>query len=200
MKGNILGIVGSYRRGGTIDQAVSAVLATAAEVGAMTEKIHLLDRNIEFCTNCRRCTQEPGEAAGTCPLRDDMADLIARIEEADALVLGTPVNCGGVNALTQRFLERLTGFAYWPWGEPAPKMRRKKSKKAVLVTSSAMPEPMGRLFTGSLRGLKLGATALGCRTIGTLFIGLAAGEERPVLRRGSLRRARTAGRKLVLRP
>ena len=57
----ILGIVGSYRKRGTIDQAVSSVLAAARTNGAETKKIYLKDLNIGFCNNCRRCTQEPGE-------------------------------------------------------------------------------------------------------------------------------------------
>ena len=52
----ILGIVGSYRKGGTIDQAVSSVLAAARTNGAETKKIYLKDLNIRFCNNCRRCT------------------------------------------------------------------------------------------------------------------------------------------------
>jgi multimeric flavodoxin WrbA len=56
MSRRILGIVGSYRQGGTIDQAVSAVLAAAAEGGAATEKVYLCESRIEFCTNCRRWT------------------------------------------------------------------------------------------------------------------------------------------------
>ena len=37
----ILGIVGSYRKGRTIDQAVSWVLAAARTNGAETKKIYL---------------------------------------------------------------------------------------------------------------------------------------------------------------
>jgi hypothetical protein len=195
----ILGIVGSYRKGGTIDQAVSTVLAAAAAGGAATEKIYLLDSRIEFCTNCRRCTQQPGPAPGRCFLEDDMAGLIVRIEGADALVLGAPVNFGNVNALTQRFLERLVGFSHWPWGQPAPKMRKKGQppKPAVLVTASAMPASLGRLLTGSLRGLKLGAAAVGAKLVATLFVGLAARREHQELPERILRKARGAGQKLV---
>lgn len=195
----VLGIVGSYRKGGTIDQAVSTVLAAATERGAATEKIYLLDSRIEFCANCRNCTQQSGPDPGRCFLEDDMAGLIERIEGADALVLGAPVNFGNVNALTQRFLERLVGYSYWPWGQPAPKIRKKDQppKPAVLVTSSAMPAIMGRLLTGSLRGLKLGADAVGAKPFATLFVGLAAMRERQELPERIIRKARRAGQKLV---
>lgn len=195
----VLGIVGSYRRGGTIDQAVSAVLAGAEEDGAAVEKLYLLDQHIEFCSNCRRCTQQPGPAPGRCHLEDDMPLLIEGMEAADALVLGAPVNCGSINALSQRFFERLVGYFYWPWGQAGPKPRRKGGprKKAVLVTSSAMPALAGRLFTGALRGLKLAAAALGAKPVATLFVGMAAGREHPELPPAALRRARRAGRRLL---
>lgn len=199
MSRTVLGIVGSYRKGGSIDQAVTAVLAAAAADGAATEKIYLLDSHIEFCTNCRSCTQHPGDEPGRCFLEDDMAGLIARIEGADALVFGAPVNFGNVNALTQRFLERLVGYSFWPWGKPAPKMRKqgRPLKPAVLVTASAMPAIMGRLFTGALRGLKLGAAAVGARPVATLYVGLAARQEHPQLPKRMLRKARSAGQRLA---
>jgi len=195
----VLGIVGSYRRGGTIDQAVSEVLAGAAEAGAGVEKIYLLDRHVEFCTNCRRCTQLPGPGPGPCIHQDAMAGLIAAIESADALVVGAPVNSGGVNALTQRFIERLVGFVYWPWGQPAPKLRRagRPRKVAVLVTSSAMPAFMARLTTGAMRTLKQAAKVVGARPAATLYAGQAAVAERPVLEQRLVRRARRAGRRLA---
>ncbi len=78
----ILGIVGSYRRGGIIDQTVSEVLAAAAEGGAEIEKVYLLDKHIAFCNNCRRCTQTKGTKPGGCVHHDDMGDLIDLIEGA----------------------------------------------------------------------------------------------------------------------
>ena len=194
----ILGIVGSYRKGGVIDSAVSEVLNAAAEGGAEVEKIHLLDTRIEFCTNCRRCTQTEGPEPGACIHDDDMAGLIAAIEEAGAIVLGAPVNFGGVNALTQRFLERLVCYSWWPWGEPAPKLRKegKPRKKAVLITSSAMPAIMGRFCTGSMKSLKKGAAVVGAKPVATLYVGLAAGSERQALSGRMVSRARRAVGKL----
>jgi len=56
---------------------------------------------------------------------------------------------------------------------------------------------MGRLFTGSLRGLKLGADAVGAKPVATLFVGLAAMRECRELPERMLRQARSAGQKLV---
>lgn len=54
----IVGIVGSYRKDGIIDSAVSAILKGAQRRGAETKKIYLVDKDIAFCRNCRKCTQE----------------------------------------------------------------------------------------------------------------------------------------------
>lgn len=54
MSQRIVAIVGSYRRGGTIDRLVDHVLEAAAEQGAVTDKIFLLDRHVE-CGDCLLC-------------------------------------------------------------------------------------------------------------------------------------------------
>ncbi len=56
----IVAIIGSYRKGGIIDRAVDEILSSAGEEGAETDKIYLIDKLIEFCTNCRTCTQQQG--------------------------------------------------------------------------------------------------------------------------------------------
>ena len=63
----VVGINGSYRKGQIIDSAVSAVLEGAKAQGAQTNKIFLLDKHIEFCNNCRSCTQSKEETRrGSC--------------------------------------------------------------------------------------------------------------------------------------
>ena len=80
----IVGIVGSYRKGRIIDSAVSAVLEGAQRKGAVTSKIYLVDKHIEFCTNCRKCTQEKDAARrGRCVHNDDMDDILQEIDNAD---------------------------------------------------------------------------------------------------------------------
>jgi NAD(P)H-dependent FMN reductase len=190
----IVAIVGTYRRGATIDSAINTMLEAARELGAHTHSIHLAEQHIEFCRNCRQCTQEPGDARGKCAQKDDLEEILAEIESADAVVLASPVNCYNVTAIFRRFMERLIGAAYWPWGEKAPRLRSKRQpRKAVLVASSAMPGFLIPIATGAARALRITAAMLGARPIGHLWIGLAAGAVGQPLSPATIERARRFG-------
>ena len=200
MTNKVLAIVGSYRKGGVIDSLVTETLSAAEEHGAETTKLYLVNKHIEFCTNCRTCAQEPGRERGKCILDDDMESILAEYDGADAIVVGAPVNFFNINAITRRFMERLVCYAYWPWGtKGGPKMRTKaKTKTAVLITASAMPGFLGPIFTGALRALKLIAGTMGAKPVASIFAGLSAAEEHQSPSPKALRKAREAGRKLAV--
>lgn len=196
----ITAIVGSYRKGGVIDTTVDEILTSAREKGAEATKIYLIDRHIEFCRNCRNCTQSEGRQRGECPIVDDMSSILDEIEQSDAIVLASPTNCGSVTAVMQRFHERLVCLAYWPWGTGIPKLRNTlKTKRAVVVASSAAPALIARLLTPVVKLLKQSVDALGAKTEAVLFIGLAAQQPGPKLGAQTLRRARRLGVKLASR-
>ena len=194
----VVAITGSYCPGGIIDSAVEAILEGAREKGAVTHTVRLTDQHIEFCTNCRQCTQAPGAERGKCALQDDLEPILAEIEAADAIVLGSPVNYGNVTAVFRRFMERLIGCAYWPWDQAMPKVRRKTPpRKAVLVASSAMPGFLIPLLSGAASALRTTAKMVAARPVGCLWIGLAAQEPHSPLSPRDRNRARHIGRKLA---
>ena len=201
MAKKIVGIVGSYRKHRVIDTAVSEILKGAEALGAETTKIYLIDKHIEFCTNCRSCTQE--EDAGRraeCIHNDDMEQILREIDNADGLVLASPVNFSYVTAVTKRFIERLLPYAYWPWGaKTGPKLRVKEpDKKAVLVTASAAPAFLGRiLMRAPLTALKIAAKCVGAKVIKTLYFGFVAQSSDGTLDQKCLRKARKAGEQLA---
>lgn len=198
MAKKVVAVVGSYRRGGTIDTAVEAILDGARSKGAKTHAIYLTDQHIEFCKNCRSCVEEPGLERGPCLQKDDLQAMLAEIDAADAVVLASPVNFGNTTAIFRRFMERLIGCAYWPWGRSAPKGRsRVFALKAALVASSGMPGFMIPLFTGTKNALRTAAKCLGARPVASLWIGLAAREPHPALSPRVLAHARRIGMKLV---
>lgn len=194
----IVAVVGSYRKNGITDQAIDAVLAGAREKGAETSKIYLVDHPIEFCTNCRQCTQKPGRARGQCVQNDGLEQILSTIEGADAVVLGSPVNYYNVTAIFRRFLERQVGQAYWPWQQWAPKARDSRAdKKAVLIASSAAPGILIPIATGATRALRAAAQMLRAKPIGHMWIGLAGSQPHLELSPRNRERARRLGWKLV---
>jgi hypothetical protein len=81
MAKRIVAIIGTYRKGRVIDTAVCEVLRGAEARGAQTQRIYLLDRHIEFCTNCRSCTQEENAGRrGQCVQKDDMDEVLQAID------------------------------------------------------------------------------------------------------------------------
>lgn len=195
----VTAIVGSYRKGGMVDQAVDHLLASAAEAGARVKKIYLVDTQIEFCTNCRLCTQQEGAPRGICRIADQMGDILVELEASDTIVLASSVNFGTVTAVMKKFIERLVCYAYWPWGRPAPKVRsEQRPRRAVVVASSAAPAFLARFLTPVVKLLKQAAALLGAKTVGVLFVGLAARDERQELGAGVRKKAGVLGKKLVL--
>ncbi len=201
MAKKIVAIIGTYRKGRVIDTAACEVLRGAQDHGCETETIYLLDKHIEFCTNCRTCTQQANVGRrGQCVHNDDMGEVLRAVDEADGVVLAAPTNFYNVNALTRRFIERLLPYAYWPWNAKAgPKYRvAKPDKKAVTVTSTAAPAFLARIFTpGSRRALKIAARTVGARVVKSLHFGLVAGTPEATLGKRDLLRAYRAGARLA---
>ncbi len=196
----VLVINGSYRDDGITDQAVDAAVEALTEAGADTEVINLREYPIEFCLNCRECTQQRGSSPGRCVLDDGMHDLIDKIEASQAYLLASPTNFSSVTAIFKRFLERLVAYAYWPWEKPYPKFRKQgfEQKKAMLISSSAAPSWMGRWLFGSARQLDMTAKTIGAKSVGTLFTGLAGSEKHQRLSQQSIERARKLASRLIV--
>lgn len=195
----VLAINGSYRDDGITDQVVDLMAQELHTVGVETEIILLRDSPIEFCLNCRECTQRPGEEPGICVQLDGMQSLVEKIEQADGFILASPTNFESVTALFKRFMERLVVYGYWPWGVPAPKYRKEKSKQkpAILVTSCAAPEILGRLFYSTGKQLKQTAKLIGARSEGFLMTGFAASDQHLRIDNKVQKKARKMARRLV---
>lgn len=201
MANKIVAITGSYRRGRIIDNAVAQMLKSANQAGAETTLINLLDKHIEFCRNCRKCaSDDPKLTRGKCIHNDDMEAILGEIEKADCIILAAPMNFYNVTAIMRRFIERLISYSYWPWGvKAAPALRIKTAnKKAVVLTSSASPLFLARIFMpGAIKTLKIAAKCMGARTIKSLHFGLSAINENQPLTAKQLNTAYQIGQILA---
>jgi multimeric flavodoxin WrbA len=179
----ILAINGSYRDDGITDQAVNAMIQAVQAAGAEVELVLLREYPIEFCLNCRECTQHPGDMPAECVQHDGMKELVDKIEWADSYILAAPTNFGSVTAIFKRFMERLIVYAYWSWDMNAPRFRKANAlkKKAVLISSCAAPGILGRWIYGTHKQLKLTAQTIGADTIGSIFTGMISKQPQPEL-------------------
>ena len=159
------------------------MLNTAKAFGAEVDLVLLRDYPIEFCLNCRECTQLPGDMPAECVQHDGMKQLVDKIEWADGYILAAPTNFSSVTAIFKRFMERLLVYAHWSWDMNSPGYRKANSvkKKAVLVSSCAAPGVLGRWLYGTHRQLKMTAKIIGAETVGTIFTGMISKQPEPEL-------------------
>ena len=106
----VVAIMGSYRKGKTIDTLVDRAIegARSASGTVEVEKITLIDRNIQYCRNCGVCRKDdPSKPIARCAINDDMQEILPLMGEADAYIFGVPIFEGTINAVTKTFLERI---------------------------------------------------------------------------------------------
>ena len=107
MSKKILILSASPRKGGNSDMLCDAFAKGAREAGHTVEKIRVQEKKIAPCLACYGC-----RGTGVCVQKDDMADILEKMVEADVLVLATPVYFysmdGQLKTLIDRTLPRYT--------------------------------------------------------------------------------------------
>ena len=95
------------------DIAADALKAEAQRAGAVleVETVHLAQLGLHACTGCRSCFDR-GE--DTCPHKDDLLALKARMVHADGLVLAGPVYVNDVNGIMKTWMDRLAHVCHRP--------------------------------------------------------------------------------------
>lgn len=81
-----------------------AFLDGARQLGAETLNIFLAEKEIHYCRGCFSCWLK---TPGTCVINDDMKSILAEANDADLLVLATPLYIDTVSSMLKVFLERL---------------------------------------------------------------------------------------------
>jgi multimeric flavodoxin WrbA len=97
----VLGIVGSPRREGNTEILVREALLAAGDAGAETEIVLLHGKTIAPCDGCHTCFQ-----TGFCKIKDDMQPIYKQMEEADAIIFGSPVYFQNVTAQAKAVMDR----------------------------------------------------------------------------------------------
>ena len=126
----VIGINGSPRKHGNTETLVQTVLDAAVEKGHRTERFDLNVMKYQGCQACLWC-----KSHSRCRLNDDLTKLLDSINEADAVVFGSPIYFSQLTGQFRLFQDRLYSFV-----GPDFKVSLKPGKKAVIITTQGNPD------------------------------------------------------------
>ena len=98
----VLILNGSPRVGGNTSIAVDEIVKTLTEEGIESEVVQVGSKDIRGCIACRKCAE-----IGKCVFDDIVNELAPKFEEADGLIVATPVYYASANPTLVACLDRL---------------------------------------------------------------------------------------------
>lgn len=134
---NILIISSSPRKNGNSQMLCEQFKRGAEEKGHMVTLVRLMEKIIGFCRACDGCMRN----GGTCVLNDDMAEILKLFQEADVIVLATPVYFYGISAQMKTFIDRT--YPIW---------QHLGKKKVYYIISAGLGEDIIERSLGDLDG------------------------------------------------
>ncbi len=135
----VIAFNGSPRKEWNSATLLGKALEGAKSRGAETEIIHLYELNYKGCISCFACKTKDGSSYGKCAVKDDLTPVFAKVEEADALLFGSPVYLGSVTGEMHSFLERLV-FQYLTYTDPPVSLWQKNIKTGFIYTMGVTEE------------------------------------------------------------
>lgn len=102
MSKKVLILSGSPRRGGNSDLLCDEFMKGTKEAGNEVEKIRVAAKKIAPCIACYYCNDHDG----VCVHKDDMAEVLQKMIDADVLVLASPVYFYSIDAQLKAVIDR----------------------------------------------------------------------------------------------
>lgn len=191
MEKKIIALAGSPRRRGNTGLLLEAAVKGARDAGAEVDVIYTNSLRIKPCQGCNTCSKLAG-----CIYQDDMVDLIAAFEAADAFIVSSPVYFGSVSAQLKTVIDRCQAL----WMQRQRILLEQDSilgrKPGLFLATSGHPNHKGTRFDSSLEVVRTFGYAVDMKLIGTVFAAdtdrIPVTEDAPILLE-----AYQAGRKLV---
>ena len=101
MSKKVLILSGSPRKGGNSDILCDEFMKGAEDSGNTVEKIRVAEKKIGYCRGCYACKR-----TGICAIKDDMAEILQKMIDADVIVLASPVYFYSIDAQLKAVIDR----------------------------------------------------------------------------------------------
>ncbi len=125
----VLGIAGSPRRGGNTDLLLAEVMRGAASKGAEVKTIILDNLKVAPCQHCDACLER-----GRCKIEDDMQMVYRELEQADRIVLASPIQFTGVTAQMKTMIDRCQALWARKYVLKLPPLGDKRERKGFFIS------------------------------------------------------------------
>ena len=151
---NVLFITGSARSNGITAKLCDTVADAMPDANVTVMRAHELD--IKHCTGCSSCA-----ASGKCAINDDMGRIYSTADNADIIVLATPVYFSGPSSIMKQIIDRFQ--CVWAAG----KGKKRKGKSVALIVAGGDPVPV---FQNTISIAKAFASTVGAEWAGELKV------------------------------
>jgi len=158
----VIGIAGSPRRSGNTDLLLAEVMRGAASRGAEVKTIILDDLEIAPCQHCDACLKK-----GKCKVQDDMQMVYKELEEADRIVLASPIQFMGVTAQMKAMIDRCQALWAKKYVLKVPPLGNRRERKGFFI--SVAGRKVANVFDGALVIIKSLFTVLDVTYAGELL-------------------------------
>ncbi|AOT72309.1 flavodoxin family protein [Geosporobacter ferrireducens] len=151
----VIAFNGSPRKNWNTATLLNHTLEGAASQGAETELIHLYDYNYKGCISCFACKLKGAKNYGKCAVNDDLKSILKKVEEVDAIILGSPIYFGMTTGEIRSFLERLM-FQYLVYDANYTSLFKRKIQTGFIYTMNVNQSRIGELgYEQNLRGTEM---------------------------------------------
>lgn len=133
----IIALLGSPRLKGNSAGITECFLQAAKGMGAETQSFVLNKLDYQGCQACRACKK----SLEVCILKDDLAEVLNAVHEADVIVFASPVYFGDVTGQMKTFIDRTYSYLTPDFHrDPDNASRLRPGKRAVWILTQGMPD------------------------------------------------------------
>ena len=105
--GKVIVLNGSPRKNNNTAKLLKEAVKGAEDAGAEVEYYNLVDLNYKGCMSCFACKRKGNTTNGICAYKDDLTPILAKIRQADAVIIGSPIYYSYQTGMFRNLLERM---------------------------------------------------------------------------------------------
>lgn len=176
MSKKVLILSASPRKQGNSDMLCDEFARGARAAGHEVEKVRIAEKNIGYCRGCYACKD-----TGICAIKDDMAELLQKMIDADVIVFASPVYFYSVDAQLKAVIDRTV--ARW--------LEVKNKEFYYIVTAADKEKESAETTLACLRGYA--DCVEGAKEMGVVY-GMGAYEKGEILNTPAVKQAYEMGK------